>query len=156
MIGNILQPTSSVVTGTKGVITGTTTFTGAFAVSAGNTIAVGTGTLFKKELQRGDWLYSTTTNEVRKIMVIYGDFTIGFNKPFSSAITADNVIVARRSQARSIVIRDIGSATSIVNGNISFANGYSLALNNSEAGIEPLVYDTLTNAGASLSLTVSY
>jgi hypothetical protein len=166
MIGNVLQP-SFYTTGvngypTKGILTGGLTLTGTFASTTTSPVIIGTGSKFKAELQCGDWLYSTTTNEVRRIKVIYSDLSIGLNKPFSSAATTDNVIIARRGYPRNIVVRDTGSGgvTKLFGDNSNgswnqFSNGYATSYNNSESGINPMTYDA-SAANAQVSVTISY
>lgn len=156
MVGNILQTNFKVVTGSKGVVTGSNAFTGTFASSTTGTMVNGTGTSFKTELQIGDYLYSTTTNECRRINKIFDNNSIGLDKAFSANITTDAVIVARRSFARSIVIKDSGTTgTSLIDNVLPFNNGYAQSFNNSESGINAMTYDT-TATGAQLDITFCY
>lgn len=160
MVGNILQP-SFYVTGangvaTKGVLTGTITVTGTFSGVATHKVITGTGTLFKSELQIGDWLYSTTLNEVRKIIRIHDDFKLGLDRAFSGTNTANAMKIARRSSARSVVVKDSGTTgTSLINNVLPIKGGYAQSFNNSESGINAMTYDA-SAVGAQLDVTISY
>lgn len=165
MIGNQIK-TEFFVTGqggvpTKGVLTGTITLAGTFACGAGKVVVAGTGTAFKGlgGLQKGDYLYSTTTNEVRKVTQIIDATNIGINKAFSGVITADAVKVARRAFPRTIVLKDTGSTNaSIVYGDVGslkFENGKNESINNSPTGIPPMTYDA-SAASAQLTIEIYY
>ena len=163
MIGNVLQP-NFYTTGLdgvaeKGVLTGTIAKTGTFTSGSESGVINGTSSLFKRELQVGDYLYSTTLNEVRKIISIRDELNMGIDRPFSTDLTGENVVIARRSWPRSIVVKDSGSGgVSYVygyTGSIPFSDGYAQSFNKSESCIIAMTYDA-TDADAQITVTISY
>ena len=165
MIGNTLTA-EYYVTGasgvpTKGVLTGTTTLAGTFNAATTSNVITGIGTAFKGNtgVQIGDYLYSSTNNQVRRIKSIIDDTYIGIDRPFTNTVTGDTVKVARRGFPRTIVLKDTGSTNASIvygrTGSLSFANGKTESINNAPSGIEPMTYDA-SAASAQLTIEVYY
>ena len=115
MIGNTLTAefyvTGQGSTPTKGVLTGTITLTGTFNAATTSNVITGIGTTFKglAGLQIGDYLYSSTNNQVRRVKSIIDNTYIGIDRPFTNTVSGDTVKIARRGFARTIVLKDTGS-----------------------------------------------
>lgn len=71
--------------------------TGTITTSAGGKVVIGTGTLFKSQLQLGDWLYVPALNEVRRITSISSDTSLTVDSPFTSALVAAAVLITKSS-----------------------------------------------------------
>ena len=96
---------------TKGVVTGTTTKTGTF--STNGLIVIGVGSLFGTEVQRGDWLYSTTNNEVRQVVSIYDTLGAGLSKAFTNNESAQAVKVCNDWGIQSAYMQDTSTGVSL-------------------------------------------
>ena len=65
----------------------------------------------------GDWLYSTSNNEVRKIATISGDNNLTIESAFTVDVTNEQIKIADKSVSyEKISISNIGAADGLLNG----------------------------------------
>jgi len=134
----------------KGTLPTSRLLTGTF--NSIDTVVTGTGSLFTTEMVEGDWLYSTTTNELRQIEGIQDDTILILGEGFSSNVTGD-VVRTCRTLYRTIMITISGTVTSTIDGKPWQPNEVeSLNSNNS---IRPIVYDA-SGGGQEITFDVVY
>jgi hypothetical protein len=109
------------------------------------TIVTGTGTQFTKDLVRGQYLYNSSTNEVRKITGVSNDTTLIIESAFTSELSASAVYMTE-AQYVSIAITATGGA---FKDGVAIATGQFISFN-SDSAISPFTYS------GSLTFDVGY
>lgn len=86
--------------------------TGTFASAAGSIDVVGSGSLFKTEIKRGDWLIDIANDEVRQVENVDTNTTLTLVQGFSNAQTTTAVVSVVQSRAKKIgLIADNAAVT---------------------------------------------
>lgn len=109
------------------------------------TVVTGVGTLFTKEMVRGQYLYNQPTNELRKIAGIANDTTLIITSPFTSELAAQAAFLVS-PQYNSVAITATGAGTK---DGVAIASGQFISLN-ADSGEGPFTYS------GSLVFDVSY
>lgn len=136
-----------------------TTLTGTFAVTSGQNVAVGTGTLALSELKVDDWLYIPAKNELRRVTNVFADTTFSFDYPFTGAVgagTALKVVKAKDciSYKEISLSIPVGSADGVLDGK-TLPAGVGISFSKSSRGGEssgktditdPVILDTTGTA----------
>jgi hypothetical protein len=125
---------------TTGVIPAAVTGTGQFTVSGVR--VTGIASAFDTEVKNGDYLYSTTLNEVREVKHILNVELIELATAFSGGVPMDNVNVVRRVDMSNILqvgILNDGATDGTVEE--STLTPSSSANFNDTGGVGPLTFD---------------
>lgn len=77
-------------------------------------LVVGSGTLFKSELNEGDYL-SDAAGAIRRIKFIYSDIMLELDAKFPSSLSAAAVKLVKKNAYRSILVESTGTATATLN-----------------------------------------
>ena len=133
----------------KGPLPLQNSLTGTFT-SAG-VIVFGSGTTFTKDFVPGDWIYSATTNEIRKVEGVQSDTIMRVSSAFTSPALAQACNRVRGQLLRGLSIWVSGAGAVTINGD-SFATGETYSVNSS-SGIEPIVYDA---TGSTITFDLNY
>lgn len=120
----------------KGTIPGYETQSGTFSTN-GRTLT-GSSSSFLSELLPGDYLYSTTLHEIRRVQDVSRDNAGYLRQAFSSNVSGDNVNRVR-PRYRVVSFEDVGSSPAIIQGDTLAAGTYDSI--NSNYGVEPITYD---------------
>ncbi len=126
------------------------TKTGTF--SSVGTIVTGVGSKFTTELVGGDWLYSSTSKELREVGWI-SKYDTGLTlktSAFTAPAAGDNVVVCK-TRYTGVMITVSGAANVTINGS-TYKPGEVISYTDSD-GIDPIYYDA---TGSEITFDVSY
>lgn len=148
-----LTQTARYVTGVNGyAVKGTLplarALTGTF--SSAGTVVIGTGTLFTTEIVEGDWLFSTTTNELRRVEGVSTDTTLRLEQAFSVDQTTQATKTCRALYFT--IILTVSGGTSVTINGATYKSEEIISYNASNC-LMPWYYDA---TGSELTFDVSY
>lgn len=135
---------------TKGVLPTGIVGTGTFTVASGVRV-IGTGTLFKTEVNNGDYLHDTTLNEVRRVKHVLNPLLILLDTAFSGAVAGAAVGIIRKqdiSNQLSIGVLNDGAGVGVLD-EVALSIGSSDNWSD-EGGVGPITFD-----GTGTTLVVS-
>lgn len=87
---------------TAGVLPAAVLGTGTFTIASGTRVT-GTATLFTSEVKNGDYLHSSTLNEVRTVKHVLSDTLIELKKAFSAPVAGADVNVVRKQDISNVL-----------------------------------------------------
>jgi hypothetical protein len=129
----------SVLTG-KQTVPASITATGTF-VTSGITVT-GTGTKFLSEMMAGSWIFSTTQNEIRKVVRVDSDLVAYVDKPFTSNVASTALLIIPESDTHIVTMTLIATAGTPTIDGIAYGGA-----------LTPIPVITLTKEGRSTSST---
>jgi hypothetical protein len=122
----------------------------------------GTGTSFKsdKGIIEGDWIFSVTEKEVRRIERIASDGSVYLEEPFSNPLSGENLRITKASRARELNVTDTTGGASIEGVVQSAGGGFAFAEEMQYRGAQrdypdPVIADA-TAAGGPFNVFIVY
>lgn len=132
----------------KGTLPLARTLTGTF--SSVGVVVTGTSSLFVDEIVQGDWLLSTTNNQLRRVRGVTNNTTLILEEAFTVNQTAQAVKTCRTLYF-TIIVTVSGEAAVTINGS-TYQPDEVISYNSSNS-IMPWYYDA---TGSELTFDVSY
>jgi len=121
------------------------------SVNGLNTRIIGVGTVFLSDIQKGDFIWFTTTDEVREVVSITDDLTLTLKLPVSTTVTGVAFKVVPKKGYRNVSWGIDDAAGADING-ISYNANMSRTISdnkpNGQGGgkrIAPLLIDSTVN-----------
>lgn len=130
----------------------------AYSVVTGTFTTVGTTVTFsadtpREQVQAGDFLYSTSNNQVRRIKTTFGGAnTCTLEEAFDTDVSSaeDNAIVYKSQRYRGIAFYVTGAGDCVVDGTDYVITDSAISYYNSD-GLDPIAYDA---TGSELMLVI--
>lgn len=115
-------------------------------VSSTGKIITGTGTLFTTEAQGGQWVYSSSQNEVRRIIKISSATELEIDFPFTTPLVAAPFVVVPASRYTKLQYFNVGGGIAQIDGvNIAAAATGAFEINRDSVSkhdfLDPIIVD---------------